>query len=128
MLIRAIEQRKEFRQIGRQHIRTPRQNAHFKHHLLGHSGIKSAVVPQNRVDNNKRVLAAEIINETRNDLNLPGRTQVARVYRIKLDFELLPAGNHFRHLVGQIEKTVFRILRMVGKNGRRQRTNIKSHC
>ena len=86
-----------------------------------------SVVTQDRIDHHERIGRAEALDKAANDLDLSGRTHIARVDRIKSDAELFPLINDARHLFGEIEEGKVRVLRVIGENRGGQRTHVKAH-
>ena len=94
---------------------------HLFDHLLRHLAVEVSVVTQDRIDHHERIGRAEALDKAANDLDLSGRTHIARVDRIKRDAELFPLINDARHLFGEIEEGKVRVLRVIGENRGGQR-------
>ena len=123
----AAEEREELREVGRQHVRAPAKRAHGGHHLLGDLAVEPSVVAEHGIDDDERARGSEAGDEVPDDLDLPGRAEVARVDRVEVDSEPLPLGDDARHLVGEVEKREARVLRVVRKDRRRKRADFAAH-
>ncbi len=100
-------------------------------HLLYHPsvkvGVQTSVVSQHRIGNYQTIRPAKVSDKLRNNLNLSRRTQVSSIDSIELYPLFLPLGNNLGHFVRQVEEGEIGILRMIGQDGCRQRTNLKTH-
>lgn len=126
-LIRAVQQIKHLRQVRRNHIRFGNEMTHLFHHLYIEIGVQPTVVAQYRIDNNQSVRLTEVVDKVGNYANLPGRAQISGIDGVEPHPQPFPFGNDFRHFIRQVEKREIGILRMVGKNCRRQGAYLKAH-
>ena len=126
-LVRPPQQCEDFREVRRQNVRLAGEHAHFRHHFVRDLVVEPPVVPEDRIDHDERLLAAEFLDEVRDDADLPRRAEVARVNGAEFEREAPPLGDDLREFVRQIEKAEVRILRVVRENRRRQGTDFEAH-
>ena len=107
-------------------VRTFAQPRHFAREVRIKARIEPTEVRHCRVDDDFCILA-EVIKEASDDVHLPGRAEVAGVYRVKAQAETLPVLSGSGHFVRQVAEGEALKLRVRREHRRGQHGTLDAH-